>query len=93
MDGQGYSFPSPRTAGERSDGSKRRAATSANLDVDLVAQAQAVLGTSDATETIHRALEDAIRRELLRRLAQRAFEDLTPHLLVELRRPRTNWGV
>jgi Arc/MetJ family transcription regulator len=65
---------------------------SLDLDLDLVAQAQEVLGTSDTTETIHQALEEAVRRELLRRLARRAFEDLTPHLLAELRRPRIAWG-
>jgi Arc/MetJ family transcription regulator len=66
---------------------KRR--TSLNLDIDLVAQARDVLGTNGTTETVHRALEDVIRREHLRRLAERTFEDLTPEVLEELRRPRT----
>jgi len=63
--------------------------TSLNLDVDLVAEARDVLGTNGTTETVHRALEAVIRREHLRRLTQRTFEDLTPEALDELRRWRT----
>lgn len=66
---------------------KRR--TSLNLDVDLVAQARDVLGTNGTTETVHRALEDVIRRERLRQLAAETFDDLTPEVLDQLRRPRT----
>jgi Arc/MetJ family transcription regulator len=66
---------------------KRR--TSLNLDVDLVAEAREVLGTNGTTETIHRALQDVIRREHLRRLAAETFEDLTPEALEDLRRWRT----
>jgi len=63
--------------------------TSLNLDVDLVAQAREVLGSNGTTETIHRALEDVVRRERLRRLAAEPFEDLTPEALAELRKPRS----
>jgi Arc/MetJ family transcription regulator len=63
--------------------------TSLNLDVDLVAEAREVLGTNGTTETIHRALQDVIRREHLRRLAAETFEDLTPEALEDLRRWRT----
>jgi Arc/MetJ family transcription regulator len=63
--------------------------TSLNLDVDLVAEARDVLGTNGTTETVHRALEDVIRREHLRRLTERTFEDLTPEALDELRQWRT----
>jgi Arc/MetJ family transcription regulator len=66
-----------------------RKRTSLNLDLDLVAQARDVLGTNGTTETVHRALEDVIRREHLRRLAQRTFEDLTPEALEKLRQWRT----
>ncbi len=63
--------------------------TSLNLDVDLVAQAREVLGSNGTTDTIHRALEDVVRRERLRRLAAEPFEDLTPEALAELRKPRS----
>jgi Arc/MetJ family transcription regulator len=62
--------------------------TSLNLDLDLVADARSVLSTRGTTETIHRALEDVVRRDRLRALAERTFEDLTPEALVELRRTR-----
>ena len=51
--------------------------TSLNLDLDLVAQAREVLGTNGTTDTVHCALEEVVRREKLRRLAERKFE-LTP---------------
>ena len=63
--------------------------TSLNLDVDLVAQAREVLGSNGTTDTIHRALEDVVRRERLCRLAAEPFEDLTPEALAELRKPRS----
>lgn len=63
--------------------------TSLNLDLDLVADAREVLGTSGTTDTVHRALREVVRRERLRRLAAETFEDLTPEALEELRRWRT----
>jgi Arc/MetJ family transcription regulator len=62
--------------------------TSLNLEFELVAQAREVLGTTGTTETIHRALEDVVRRERLRALTERTFEDLTPEALADLRRWR-----
>jgi len=62
--------------------------TSLNLELELVAQAREVLGTNGTTDTIHRALEDVVRRERLQALAERPFEDLTPEALDELRRTR-----
>jgi Arc/MetJ family transcription regulator len=62
--------------------------TSINLDLDRVAKAREVLGTNGATETIHRALDEVVRRELLRRAARQTFDDLTPEALAELRRTR-----
>ena len=47
--------------------------TSLNLDLDLLAEARAVLGSNGTTDTIHRALEDVVRREKLRRLAEYDF--------------------
>ena len=64
--------------------------TSLNLDLDLVAEAKEVLQTNETTETIHRALEEVVRRERLRALADERFEDLTPEALAELRRWRTD---
>ena len=60
--------------------------TSINLDVDLVDQAKAVLGTSEVTETIHLALTEIVRMQRLRRLASRDFPDLSPAALAEMRR-------
>ena len=51
--------------------------TSLNLDLDLVAKAREALGSNGTTDTIHRALEDVVRREKLRRLAERDFSMLT----------------
>jgi Arc/MetJ family transcription regulator len=42
--------------------------TSLNLDLDLVAQARDVLDTRTTTETVHRALDEVVRREALKRL-------------------------
>jgi Arc/MetJ family transcription regulator len=63
--------------------------TSLNLELDLVAEARRVLGTRGTTDTVHRALEEVVRREKLRALSARSFEELTPEALAELRRTRT----
>ena len=63
--------------------------TSLNLDLDRVAQARKVLGTKNTTDTIHRALDEVVRRERLRALADERFDDLTPEALERLRRRRT----
>jgi hypothetical protein len=63
--------------------------TSLNLELDLVAQARKVLGTRGTTDTVRRALEEVVRRERLRALADETFADLTPEALAELRRWRT----
>ena len=47
--------------------------TSLNLDLDLVGQAREVLGSRGTTDTVHRALEEVVRREKLRRLTERDF--------------------
>ena len=51
--------------------------TSLNLDLDLVAEAREVLGSNGTTDTIHRALEEVVRREKLRWLAEHDFSELT----------------
>lgn len=63
--------------------------TSLNLDLDLVGQAREVLGSKGTTDTVHRALEEIVRRQKLRRLAEETFEDLTPEALEQLRATRT----
>ena len=60
--------------------------TSINLDLDLVAEAKEVLGTSGTTETIHRALADIVREAKLRRLVARRF-DVDEQTREWLRRP------
>ena len=50
--------------------------TSLNLDLDLVAEARGVLGSNGTTDTIHRALEDVVRREKLRRLTEYDFSEI-----------------
>ena len=49
--------------------------TSLNLDLELVGRAREVLGSNGTTETIHRALEEVVRQEKLRRLATRDFSE------------------
>jgi len=61
--------------------------TSLNLDLDLVAKARDVLDARTTTETIHRALEEVVRREALKRLAEWR-PDMT---LEDLRRLREGW--
>jgi Arc/MetJ family transcription regulator len=43
--------------------------TSMNLDLELVERARAELGTNGTTDTVHRALEEVVRRAALGRLA------------------------
>ncbi len=47
--------------------------TTMNIDHELVAQAQAILGTETATSTVHRALEDVIRQFRINQLLDRDF--------------------
>ena len=63
--------------------------TSLNLDLDLVAEAREVLGSRGTTDTVHRALEEVVRQEKLRWLAERDFSELTPEVLDQLRATRT----
>lgn len=66
--------------------------TSLNLNFDLVEQARGVLHTSTTTETVHRALEDVIQRDALRRLAEWDLGGLTLEDLERMRQPRTFFG-
>jgi len=56
-----------------------------NLDRELVRRAAEALGTTTATETVHRALEEAVRREHRVRLAGRTFDELSGDRLDRLR--------
>lgn len=62
--------------------------TNINLDTELVDAAAAVLGTERTTDTVHAALRTVIDRAARERLAIRDFDDLTPDVLEQLRRPR-----
>ena len=60
--------------------------TSLNLDFELVEQARAELGTNGTTDTVHRALEEVVRRAALKRLAQWRFDHMPDDWLDELRK-------
>ena len=62
--------------------------TSLNLDLDLVAKAREVLDTRTTTDTIHRALEEVVRREALRELAAWDLGGMTLEDLERIRQPR-----
>ncbi len=59
-----------------------------NLDRELVAEAEGLLGTKGATETVHAAMAEVVRAARRRRLAAWELDDLTPETLEEMRRPR-----
>lgn len=61
--------------------------TNLNLDMELIAEAAAELGTSRTTDTVHAALREVIARARRAQLAQCDFEDLTPEVLAAMRRP------
>jgi Arc/MetJ family transcription regulator len=56
-----------------------------NVDLDLVKEAQAVLGTKGTTETVHAALREIVRRRRLERLLKHDFSNLD---VEEIRRSR-----
>ena len=59
--------------------------TSMNVDLDLVREAQEVLGTQGTTETVHAALREIVRRRRLERLLKHDFSNLD---VAEIRRSR-----
>jgi Arc/MetJ family transcription regulator len=61
--------------------------TSLNLDFELVEQAREVLDTSGTTDTVHRALEEVVRREALRRLTEWDLGGMTLEDLERMRQP------
>ena len=48
--------------------------TSMNLDLELVAKAREVLGTNGTTDTVHRALDEIVKRHLRAELAKHVFD-------------------
>jgi Arc/MetJ family transcription regulator len=48
--------------------------TSLNLDMSLVDEARAVLGTNGTTDTVNQALAEVVRHEKLRRLTEMVFD-------------------
>jgi Arc/MetJ family transcription regulator len=68
-------------------GPKKR--TTINLDLGLVRRAKELLGAENTTDTVHRALEEVIRRDALRSLAEWDFGGLTLEDLKEMRKGRT----
>jgi Arc/MetJ family transcription regulator len=61
--------------------------TSVNLDFDLVTQAREILHTNGTTDTVHRALEDVIRRDALKCLAEWDLGGMTLEDLERMRQP------
>lgn len=62
--------------------------TTIDLDLELVHEAAAMLGTSRMTDTVHAALADVIARRRRVALARMDLPDLTPDALMEMRSPR-----
>lgn len=63
--------------------------TNINLDVQLVSDAAALLGTKRTTDTVHAAMRDVVTRERRRRLVGRdLFDDIGLEDLDAMRRPR-----
>ena len=48
--------------------------TSLNLDLELVARAREALGTNGTTETVHRALDEVVRRRLREQFLEHLFD-------------------
>jgi Arc/MetJ family transcription regulator len=66
-----------------------RRRTTLNLDAELVEEARQVLGTAQATETIHAALQDVIDRDKRLRLLEMGVGTLSPEHLQGIRANRT----
>lgn len=62
--------------------------TTMNLNDDIVRQAQEILGTDNATATVHAALRDVIRTFRLQQAAELRFADDAWAETKELRQPR-----
>lgn len=67
--------------------------TTIDVELDAYEQARELLGTSGFKDTVNAALREVVRREQLKRAAERIrrgeFSAPTPEELAELRKPRT----
>lgn len=66
--------------------------TSMNVDLDLVKEAQEVLGTTGTTETVHAALREIVRRRRLERLLRHDFSNLDLEEVRESRWETEDWA-
>jgi len=66
--------------------------TSMNVDLDLVREAQEVLGTQGTTETVHAALREIVRRRRLERLLKHDFSNLDVEEIRESRWETEDWA-
>lgn len=66
--------------------------TSMNVDLDLVKEAQEVLGTQGTTETVHAALREIVRRRRLERLLRHDFSNLELDEIRESRWETEDWA-
>jgi Arc/MetJ family transcription regulator len=62
-----------------------------NIDHDLVAQAQEILGTENATATVHASLREVIRRFHVEQLLELRFADGFWEETKARRQPRQEW--
>lgn len=62
--------------------------TTLNIDTDLLTAAERALGTSGATETIHRALREVVDLRRRQWLLEYDFPGLTPESLERMRADR-----
>lgn len=65
--------------------------TTMNIDHELVSRAQEILGTETATATVHRALDEVIRRFHIEQLLAWEFPDGFWNETKARRRPRQEW--
>lgn len=62
--------------------------TTIDLDLELVREAAATLGTTRTTDTVHAALAEVVARRRRAALARMDLPDLTPGALEEMRSTR-----
>ncbi|MGZ8438290.1 MAG: type II toxin-antitoxin system VapB family antitoxin [Candidatus Limnocylindrales bacterium] len=62
--------------------------TTIDLDLGLVREAAAMLGTTRTTDTVHAALAEVVARRRRAALARMDLPDLTPEALDEMRATR-----
>jgi len=51
--------------------------TSLNLDFELVEKARGELGTNGTTDTVHRALDEVVKRAAITRLLEMRFDSMS----------------